>query len=209
MNEQVALEGKCINTIRFLAVDAIEKAKSGHPGLPMGAAAAAYTLWTRHLKHNPADPLWTDRDRFVLSAGHGSMLLYALLHLTGYDLSLDDLRAFRQWGSKTPGHPERRHPAGNGDDDGSPRTGVRRRGGDGDRRGPSGGALQPSRPSDRGPFHLRSGERRRPHGGALRRGCGSGRPSGAREAHRPLRRQPDLPFRLHGPEFHRGDRPAL
>jgi transketolase len=112
MNEQETLEEKCINTIRFLAADAIEKAKSGHPGMPMGAAAAAFTLWTRRLKHNPADPLWPDRDRFVLSAGHASMLLYTLLYLSGYDLSLDDLKAFRQWGSKTPGHPERRHPAG-------------------------------------------------------------------------------------------------
>ena len=112
MSVQGTLEEMCINTIRFLAADAVEKAKSGHPGMPMGAAAAAYTLWTRHLKHNPADPLWVDRDRFVLSAGHGSMLLYALLYLTGYDLSLDDLRSFRQWGSKTPGHPERQHPPG-------------------------------------------------------------------------------------------------
>jgi transketolase len=112
MNEREILEAKCINTIRFLAADAIEKAKSGHPGMPMGAAAAAYTLWTRRLKHNPADPLWPDRDRFVLSAGHASMLLYTLLYLSGYDLSLDDLKAFRQWGSKTPGHPERRHPTG-------------------------------------------------------------------------------------------------
>jgi transketolase len=112
MSEQGILEERCINAIRFLAADAIEKAKSGHPGMPMGAAAAAYTLWTRHLKHNPADPLWADRDRFVLSAGHGSMLLYALLYLTGYDLSLEDLKSFRQWGSKTPGHPERRHPPG-------------------------------------------------------------------------------------------------
>ncbi|MDD5723513.1 MAG: transketolase [Syntrophales bacterium] len=95
-----------INTIRFLAVDAIQGAKSGHPGLPMGSAAMAYTLWTRHLKHNPSHPGWVDRDRFVLSAGHGSMLLYALLHLTGYDLSLDDIQAFRAWGSKAPGHPE-------------------------------------------------------------------------------------------------------
>jgi transketolase len=106
------LDEKCINTIRFLAADAIEKAKSGHPGMPMGAAAAAYTLWTRHLKHNPANPAWVDRDRFVLSAGHASMLLYALLYLTGYDLSLEDIKSFRQWGSKTPGHPERRHPPG-------------------------------------------------------------------------------------------------
>ena len=102
----------CINAIRFLAADAAEKAKSGHPGMPMGAAAMAFTLWTKHLKHNPADPAWPDRDRFVLSAGHASMLLYALLYLTGYDLSLDDLKAFRQWGSKTPGHPERLHTPG-------------------------------------------------------------------------------------------------
>ena len=95
-----------INAIRFLAVDAVQKANSGHPGMPMGAAAMAYTLWTRQLRFNPQDPHWLDRDRFVLSAGHGSMLLYALLYLTGYDLSLDDLKSFRQFGSKTPGHPE-------------------------------------------------------------------------------------------------------
>ena len=112
MSGQGTVEEMCINAIRFLATDAIENAKSGHPGLPMGAAAAAYTLWTGHMKHNPANPRWVDRDRFVLSAGHGSMLLYALLYLTGYDLSLDDIRSFRQWGSKTPGHPELRHPPG-------------------------------------------------------------------------------------------------
>lgn len=100
------LDQLCINTIRMLSVDAIEKANSGHPGLPMGAAPMAYVLWTRFLKHNPANPHWPDRDRFVLSAGHGSMLLYSLLHLTGYDLSLDEIKNFRQWGSKTPGHPE-------------------------------------------------------------------------------------------------------
>lgn len=100
------LEEKAINTIRFLAVDGVQKAKSGHPGLPMGTAAMAYTLWTKHLKHNPSNPHWADRDRFVLSGGHGSMLLYSLLHLTGYDLSLDELKNFRQWGSRTPGHPE-------------------------------------------------------------------------------------------------------
>jgi len=97
---------KCINTIRMLAVDAVQKANSGHPGLPMGGAPMAYVLWTRFLKHNPTDPKWTNRDRFVLSAGHGSMLLYALLYLTGYDLSLDELKRFRQWESLTPGHPE-------------------------------------------------------------------------------------------------------
>lgn len=101
-----AIHQLCINTIRFLSVDAIEKANSGHPGLPMGAAPMAYVLWQKHLKHNPGDPEWPDRDRFVLSAGHGSMLLYSLLHLTGYNLSLDDIRNFRQWGSPTPGHPE-------------------------------------------------------------------------------------------------------
>ena len=107
MTDQKILAERCINTIRFLAADAVEKAKSGHPGMPMGAAAMAYTLWMRHLKHNPANPSWADRDRFVLSAGHASMLLYAMLHLTGYDLSLSDLESFRQWGSNTPGHPER------------------------------------------------------------------------------------------------------
>ncbi|MBN2303346.1 MAG: transketolase [Anaerolineae bacterium] len=100
------LQDKCINTIRMLAVDAIQKADSGHPGLPMGAAPMAYVLWTRFLKHNPQDPQWINRDRFVLSAGHGSMLLYALLYLTGYDLPLDQLKLFRQWDSLTPGHPE-------------------------------------------------------------------------------------------------------
>jgi len=106
------LEDLCINTIRILSADAVQQADSGHPGMPMGAAAMAYTLWTGFLKHNPKDPLWPDRDRFVLSAGHGSMLLYSLLHLTGYDLPLEELKRFRQWKSKTPGHPERGHAPG-------------------------------------------------------------------------------------------------
>ncbi|MFL6450750.1 MAG: transketolase [Bryobacteraceae bacterium] len=110
--ETQTLEDLCINTIRFLSADAVQQANSGHPGLPMGAAAMAYTLWTKYLKFNPKDPLWFDRDRFVLSAGHGSMLLYSLLYLTGYDLPLDELKRFRQWGSKTPGHPERGHTVG-------------------------------------------------------------------------------------------------
>jgi transketolase len=100
------IENEAINTIRFLSADGVQKANSGHPGLPMGCAAIAYTLWTRHLRHNPRDPKWPDRDRFILSGGHGSMLLYSLLYLTGYDVSLEDLKAFRQWGSITPGHPE-------------------------------------------------------------------------------------------------------
>jgi transketolase len=112
MSSKNEVEKKCINTIRFLAADAIEKAKSGHPGMPLGAAAAAFTLWTKHLKHNPKNPKWPDRDRFVLSSGHASMLLYSLLHLTGYSLSLDDIKNFRQWRSLTPGHPEYKHTPG-------------------------------------------------------------------------------------------------
>jgi transketolase len=101
-----AFDEKVINTLRFLAVDGVQQANSGHPGLPLGTAAIAYTIWTRHLKHSPTNPAFFDRDRFVLSGGHGSMLLYSLLHLTGYNLSLDELKRFRQWGSLTPGHPE-------------------------------------------------------------------------------------------------------
>ncbi len=104
--EPAATEALCINTLRTLAIDAVQQANSGHPGMPMGAAPMAYVLWTRHLRHNPRNPKWPGRDRFVLSAGHGSMLLYALLHLTGYDLPLEELKRFRQWGSRTPGHPE-------------------------------------------------------------------------------------------------------
>ncbi|MFQ5704309.1 MAG: transketolase [Gemmatimonadales bacterium] len=107
-----ALDELCINTVRALAMDAVERAKSGHPGAPMGLAPLCYVLWTRHLRHNPLDPTWPGRDRFVLSCGHASMLLYSALHLTGYDLSLEDLKAFRQWGSKTPGHPEYGHTPG-------------------------------------------------------------------------------------------------
>lgn len=100
------LQARAINTLRFLSADAVQQANSGHPGLPMGAAAMAYTIWTRHLRHNPRNPKWAGRDRFILSGGHGSMLLYSLLHLTGYDLPLDELKNFRQWESLTPGHPE-------------------------------------------------------------------------------------------------------
>ena len=100
------LDQVAVNTIRFLAVDGVEKANSGHPGLPMGMADVAFVIWSRFLRYQPNDPAWPNRDRFVLSAGHGSMLLYSLLHLSGFDLSLDDLRQFRQLGSRTPGHPE-------------------------------------------------------------------------------------------------------
>src|SRR5579875_1089261 len=102
----------CINSIRVLAMDAVQKANSGHPGMPMGMAPVGYLLFTRFIRHNPRNPKWYGRDRFVLSAGHGSMLLYSLLYLTGYDLTLDDIKQFRQWGSRTPGHPEYGHAPG-------------------------------------------------------------------------------------------------
>lgn len=100
------IDQACVNTLRFLAADQVEKAKSGHPGFPLGTAPLMYAIWDRHMRYNPADPAWINRDRFILSPGHGSALLYAMLHLAGYELSLDDLKNFRQWGSKTPGHPE-------------------------------------------------------------------------------------------------------
>ncbi len=106
------IEQKAVNTIRILSAEMVEKAKSGHPGMPMGAAPIAYTLWARHMKHNPTNPKWVDRDRFILSAGHASALIYSLLHLFGYDLPMEELKRFRQWGSKTPGHPEYGHTVG-------------------------------------------------------------------------------------------------
>lgn len=106
MGNQDQLSVRAIKTIRYLSADGVQKANSGHPGLPMGMAGAAYLIWTKYLRHNPKNPLWLNRDRFVLSGGHGSMLLYSLLHLTGYEVSLEDLKNFRQWGSITPGHPE-------------------------------------------------------------------------------------------------------
>ncbi|MGG2090684.1 transketolase [Priestia aryabhattai] len=112
IEQKINVDQLSIDTIRTLSIDAIEKVGSGHPGMPMGAAPMAYTLWTKFMNYNPSNPNWFNRDRFVLSAGHGSMLLYSLLHLTGYDLSLDDLKNFRQWGSKTPGHPEFGHTPG-------------------------------------------------------------------------------------------------
>ncbi|MYI21651.1 MAG: transketolase, partial [Gammaproteobacteria bacterium] len=107
-----ALSRLAIDAVRVLSMDAVQKANSGHPGAPMGLAPVGYLLWTRHLRHNPANPEWSNRDRFVLSAGHASMLIYSLLHLTGYDLPLEEIRRFRQWGSRTPGHPEYGHTAG-------------------------------------------------------------------------------------------------
>jgi hypothetical protein len=153
------LKGGAINAIRLLAIDAIEGAKSGHPGTPMGFAPLAYRLFTRHLRHDPAHPDWPDRDRFVLSGGHGSMLPCATLHLSGYDLSIEDLKQFRRWGSRTPfrahGDAGRRNP----------RSGVREHRRDHDRRADAGGAVQPTRSRDRRAPHLRGPRRRRHHGG--------------------------------------------
>ena len=112
MSNTSTIDDLCINAIRVLAMDAVQKADSGHPGTPMALAPLAYVLWGRHLRFNPANPAWLDRDRFVLSAGHASMLLYSVLYLTGYDLTLDDIKQFRQWESKTPGHPEYRDTPG-------------------------------------------------------------------------------------------------
>ena len=106
------IDTACVNTIRVLAAEAVQKANSGHPGLPLGAAPIAYSVWAKHLKHNAKNPDWSNRDRFILSAGHGSAMLYSLLHLFGYDVSIEDLKNFRQFGSKTPGHPEYKHTAG-------------------------------------------------------------------------------------------------
>ncbi len=105
MTDKQSLVQLSINAIRVLSMDAVQKADSGHPGTPMALAPLAYVLWSRHLRYNPADPNWLDRDRFVLSAGHASMLLYSVLYLTGYGLTLDDIKQFRQWESSTPGHP--------------------------------------------------------------------------------------------------------
>ena len=135
-----SLDQLCIDTIRTLSMDAVQKADSGHPGTPMALAPLAYVLFTRHLRHNPADPQWPNRDRFVLSAGHASMLLYSVLYLTGYDLTLDDLKQFRQWESQTPGHPEYGSPRRR-DDDRPARPGHRQRRRDGGRRGAPGGVF--------------------------------------------------------------------
>src|ERR1044071_1175465 len=179
-----ALTWRCINTIRVLAMDAVEQAQSGHPGTPMALAPAAWLLWTRYLKYDPAHTEWPDRDRFELSCGHASMLLYSLLHLTGYDLPLEEIRRFRQWGSKTPGHAGRRdhdRPAG-------PGPGQRRR--HGDRRAPHGRPVQPSGARDRQSSDLGIRQRRRHDGGRAERGRLPGGPPAARAAQRHLRRQP-------------------
>jgi transketolase len=153
------LDQTCVNTIRFLSVDMVQHASSGHPGLPMGAAPMAYVLWTRFLRHSPGNPTWWDRDRFVLSAGHGSALLYSLLHLTGYDLPLEQLNRFRRFGSRTPGHPESHVTAGVEATTGPLGQGI------GNALGMAIAeahlaALQPGRPRAIRPLHLRAHQRR-------------------------------------------------
>ena len=187
------LDDLCINTIRTLSMDAVQKANSGHPGMPMGAATMTYVLWDRFLKHNPADPKWPDRDRFVLSAGHASMLLYSMLHLTGYPgITLDDIKHFRQWGSPTAGHPEyglipgievTTGPLGQGFANSVGMAMAERY-----------LAASFNRPGhdDRRPLHVRDRQRRRHDGGHLARGGVARRASAARQADLPLRREPGL-----------------
>jgi transketolase len=156
------LDQLAIDTIRTLSMDAVQKANSGHPGAPMGMAPMAYTLWTRFLRHAPSEPTWPNRDRFLLSAGHASMLLYSLLYLTGYGLTLEDLQSFRQWGSLTPGHPEHGHTKGVEATTGAARPGLRQRRRHGHRPAPTGGRVQPARPRLDRPLRLRHLLRRRP-----------------------------------------------
>ena len=203
------LDQQCINTIRFLSVDMVQKANSGHPGMPLGAAPMAYVLWTRWLKHNPRNPHWVDRDRFVLSAGHGSALLYSLLHLTGYDLSLDDIKQFRQWGSKAPGHPERGHTPGVEITTGPLGQGFANAVGMAIAEAQL--AARYNRPDhtviDHHTFAHR--QRRRPDGRRRLRGCLAGRPSQARQAHLPVRRQRRHPGRRHRHHLLRRSRASL
>ena len=156
---------QAINTIRMLAADAVQQAKSGHPGMPMGMAAATFTLWTRYMRYSPSNPAWLNRDRFVLSAGHGSMLLYAMLHLTGYDLPIEELRNFRQWESKTPGHPEYGHTPGVETTTGPLGQGFA------NGVGLAGGALQSPEFPDDVPLHLCHCQRWRFDGRCCQRSC--------------------------------------
>ena len=188
------------NAIRALAMDAVEAAKSGHPGMPMGMAEIAVALWSRHLRHNPANPAWANRDRFVLSNGHGSMLLYALLHLTGYDLPMEELKRFRQLGSKTPGHPGVRLRAGRGDHHRAARAGHRQRGRHGARRAAARGGVQPAGLRHRRPPHLRVPRRRLHDGRHLARGLLARRHARPGQADRLLRRQRHLDRLGEGPD---------
>ena len=171
-----------VNAIRALAMDAVQKANSGHPGMPMGMAEISEVLWRKFLRHNPANPAWPDRDRFVLSNGHGSMLQYALLHLTGYDLSMEDIRDFRQLHSRTPGHPEVGITPGVETTTGPLGQGLANAVGMAHRREAARRGLQPARPRDRRPPHLRLRGRRLPDGRHLPRSVLARRNIGARRS---------------------------
>lgn len=176
------------DALRVLAMDAVDKAKSGHPGAPMGMADMAEALWRGPLRHNPANPAWADRDRFVLSNGHASMLLYGLLHLTGYDLSMDDIRNFRQLDSRTPGHPEYGVTPGVETTTGAAGAGTRHGRGHGACRTFACRRIQPGRLSCRQSLDLRICRRRLPYGRSVAGGLLSGRDAGTRQAHRAVRR---------------------
>ena len=204
------LDQSCINTIRFLSVDMVQKANSGHPGMPLGAAPMAYVLWTRWLRYNPHNPDWVNRDRFVLSAGHGSALLYSLLHLSGYALSLDDIKQFRQWGSKAPGHPERGHTPGVETTTGP--LGQCLANAVGMAIAEAQLAARYNRPGhaviDHHTYAI-AGSERRPDGRRLCGGRFAGRSPQAGQAHLPLRRQLRDPGRRHRHHFFRGSRAAF
>ncbi len=175
------------NAIRALSMDAVQKANSGHPGAPMGMADIAEVLWNDYMKHNPANPKWADRDRFVLSNGHGSMLIYSLLHLTGYDLSIEDLKQFRQLHSKTPGHPEYGYAPGVETTTGPLGQGITNAVGMALAEKVLAGQFNKGRARDRRPLHLRLPGRRLPDGRHLPRGLFPRRRVGAGQADRPLR----------------------
>ena len=201
-----ALQERCIDTIRFLAVDGVQKANSGHPGMPMGAAAVAYTLFTRHLRYDPADPHWPNRDRFVLSAGHASMLLYSMLHLTGYDLQHGRPQGVPPVGQPHAGSPGVRAHGRRRDDHRPARPGRRQRRRHGRGRALPRGHLRRRR---RRPLHLRARRRRLHDGGHQQRGRLVRRPPAARQAHPAVRRQPHHHRRLDRPRLHRGRGQAL
>ena len=203
------IEQLSIDTIRTLSMDAVQQANAGHPGTAMALAPLAYLLYTEVLRHNPANPHWPNRDRFVLSAGHACVLQYSALHLSGYNLSLEELKRFRQWQSATPGHPEFRHTAGHRGDDGAARPGVRERRRHGLRRAVPRRDVQPAAPRDRRPPRLRDLLRRRPDGGRLLRGRLARGHERARQAHLLLRRQPHHDRRDDVDLVHRGSRQAV
>ena len=203
---ETTLDELCVNTIRTLSMDAVQKANSGHPGTPMALAPVTYLLYTRIMRHSPEHPDWPARDRFVLSAGHASMLLYSILHLTGYGVSLDDIKNFRQLGLADRRPPRVRPRAGDRDHHRAARPGHL------DRRRPRARRAHAGRPLRRGagrPLHVRDRLRRRPRGGHRLRGQLAGRPPRPRPPDRLLRRQPHLDRGRHGARVLRGRRQAL